>query len=309
MTGFTVTERVVEPCVGCGTCVETLTRGWTICPGCWTGSRWIFEDDYVGDDERAHPKRQLGDAAELTKPERMWMLRHDTATSSRRQPSFTGRVHRAAQTYRQQADAVADALMDATVAAPPPKRQTLGERRSMDTPDPALAQIVATHDAIDRGLTRFGHLLDNCLLCGDPDVDPRGHNDADTVTIARLLDDDWTDLVDHLAGISATSPRAVAVAVEQARRAHRGGADRFVEWFAVVSPRAESDVLANLATTFERQASRMRGLADSLSQWVPGVRVRRCACGCGGHAPSGRRVTDACEVRMRRERKARQESA
>lgn len=249
----------------------------------------VFEHDYLAADERAHPARTIGDPAVLTKGERLWMTRAAEDAAGRRAPSFTSRVLKARDLYKAQTQTVADALLAATVACPPPKRQTLGQRRGSGPSDPALAQITATHDAIDRGLTRFGHLLDDCLLCGDEATRP--HNDTDETTLGRLLDDDWTEIVDHLTGISATSPKAVTAAVTQAREAHQEGAERFVVWFAGLHQGgAESDVLANLATKFERQASRMRGLADSLAQWTP-PNARRCAAGCGGHAPVGSGAT------------------
>lgn len=229
--------------------------------------------------------RALGAPASLAKQERLWSERRAEQQSGRRSVSVKSRVHRAVERYKQQAEVVADALLAATVTCPPPKRGSLGQRRGTDPSDPALAQITATHDAVDRGLTRFGHLLDDCQVCGPETLKP--HNDDHVDTLARLLDDDWTTIVDDLTGVSSTSPYAVANVVEAARKAHTGGAERFESWFAQLHrDGAEPDVLENLSTRFGRMAGRMQGLADSLGQWVPGTRVRLCKNpGCSRPAP------------------------
>ena len=274
-----VTNAIRTPAAAnlrCGNCRARGAHVW--CPDCL-------------------PQAQLGDPTMLTNAERRFCATPPD-TPSKPPPSLTSQLHRAVNRYIDNARTVADELRRATVAAPPPQRATLGHRTGSDPSDPALARILSTHDAIDRGLTWYGHLLDDCQVCG-PDA-PRPHNDDNSDTLAKLLDDDWTELADHLTGLSATSPRAVAMAVESAQGKHEGGAERFQDWWKQLRrDGAETDVLSNLVRRMDRLASRMHGLAESMRQWAP-ADLRRCACGCGGYAPSGRRVTAACQKREER---------
>lgn len=242
-----------------------------------------FAPDALGRDERV-PPRKIGDPTILSKAERMWMDRKTAEETGRPRRSLSGRVHQAVEQYRRHALAVADALHAASVSQPPPKRVSLESRRGSDPSDPALAQITATHDAIDRGVVWYGHLLDDCLVCDDLLAVGRHNHGRDT--LAKLLDDDWTEIVDHLAGLSATSPFALRTAVSRAALAHDGGAGRFEQWMLQLHREgAEPDVLDNLASRFERLVGQMAALSDSLGQWRPGVLVRRCAANCGGAAP------------------------
>lgn len=243
----------------------------------------VWPPDALGPDERVGP-RKIGDPVTLSKAERMWVDHKTAEETGRPRRSLSGRVHRAVEQYRRHAVDVAEALHAASVAEPPPNRSTAGMPRGSDPSDPALAQITATHDAIDRGAVWYGHLLDDCLVCADRLAVGRHNHGQDT--LARLLDDDWSEIVDHLSGLSATSPFAFKSAVSRAAVAHDGGAGRFEEWMSQLHREgAEPDVLDNLASRFERLVGQMRALSDSLGQWRPGVLVRRCAAGCGGAAP------------------------
>lgn len=244
------------------------------------------------------PQAELGDPVMLTNAERRYCATPPDEPS-KPPPSLTTQLHRAAGRYRDAAERVADELLYASVANPPPSRATLGHRTGSEPSDPALAKILATHDAINRGMARYGHLLDDCLLCG-PEAD-RPHNDDNSDTLAKLLDDDWSELADHLTGLSTTSPKAVHTAVNAARDKHTGASERFEDWWKQLRrDGAEVDVLSNLVNRMHQLANRMYGLAESMRQWDATDYLRRCACGCGGYAPPGRRVTVACQKREER---------
>lgn len=206
-------------------------------------------------------------------------------------------VRKATERIQAGAGKAAAALINATVAVPPQQRTTAGARRGSDVPDPALAQIEATIRAVDHGLSKLGHLLDDCPACGDGE---QGHNDRWAVTLATLTGEWWTWTVDHCVGVSATSPKAVEAAATAAR-AHGRGAELLLErWMQARRDGAEPDWLDSTASAADRLSRQVQGLADSLGQWRPGPIVRRCACGCGAHAPVGRRLTEACEKRKQR---------
>lgn len=236
----------------------------------------------------------------LSGAERRWIDQRTAEATGRPAPSVSRRVHRACDRLRTQAILVGSALHAATVSSPPPKPSSLGVRRGSDPSDPALSAITATHAAIDRGMWRLAHLLDDCRNC--PAGEGPGHNEMSD-TLASLLDDDWTDTATWLTyGIvrrpdrrpdakREPSPRQV---ISQAVIHFDGGARRLADWWRELhNDGAEPDLLADLASRYERLAGRMAGLSTSLAQWTPSD-VRTCACTPGCRAPANHgRMNDA----------------
>lgn len=252
-----------------------------------------------------HGPKPLGSATTLTKAERTWIERRATEETGRTAPSLSGRQRRACQRIADQAVRIGDALHNASVTHPPPSYGEIG-RRGPGPSDPSLALITATHDAIDRAVWRWAHMLDDCLLC-----DQDGHNDRED-TLAGLLDDDWTEIVDHLVGLSTTSPFALRSAISRAVLAYHGAADRLDDWWRQLhADGAEPDVLENLTGRTERLAGRLAGLAGQLAQWIPGPQVRTCKetdCGAAMEVRPGGQRGDGATCGRCRQRKYEQKN-
>lgn len=248
---------------------------------------------------------------DLSKPERRWLDQPWEDDDGRRhKPAGADvRIRKAAERHQTSAAQVAAALISATCTVPPQMRggRTPGAGRSSDVTDRTLGQIDATITAVDRGLSKLGHLLDRCPACPDSEREevPPGCNDVSVTTLADLTGESWTWIVDHCVGVSATSPKAVEAAATGVAQAHAASAVLMVQqWRDAWQQGAEADVLERFAHQAHRLSLRVAGLADSLGQWRPGPLVRLCACGCRRPAPPKGEGATRSGCRSRKQRSA-----
>jgi hypothetical protein len=231
---------------------------------------------------------------DLSKAERRWLDRPDDE-GRRRRTSAAALIRTATDRHRQAAGEVGQALLNATCTVPPQQRggRTAPGGGLVDVADRTLAQIEATVGAVDRALTRLGHLLDRCPACPTSGRDevPPGCNSIAVDTLADLTGRSWPEVADHCTGVSPTSPAAVEAAVRKAVEAHQAGAkDLHDQWTAAWRGGSESRTLDDWAHAANRLSLSLAALADSLGQWRSGVLVRTCACADPACCPGGCRA-------------------
>lgn len=220
----------------------------------------------------------------LTKAESRWL---EQAATEEGVPRRARRPDHAARQLAKGGSDCALALANATVEVPPPNRRELGTRGNVGPSDPALAQIVATHQAIERAAVRLGHVLDDCLLCDTPDA-PLSCNSPSSLTVAAVTGLDLSELADHLVGLSATSPKALRVVAGRLVFTFDQAADAAVDvWDRMNRGGAETDQLRDYVGQIVEVTGRLGSVKGMLSQWLPGAQVRMCKnVGCRRPAPA-----------------------
>lgn len=208
------------------------------------------------------------------------------------------KVQAAVDRWSEEAGWVALGLQRATALLPPPTRPAA--RSAPGVSNPTSSQWWSTLDAIERGAERFAHLAGPCARNNTRDDEGRKH-ECPAKSAAYIADlfhvqVDATAIVDDLIGVSATSPRALAAAVDRASAWHSttasmiGGAWTEARRMIQLDPKAaakgglDDDLLEKSTRHIVQLSHRMLSLSGDLADWSgrledkAGIDPKTCDC-------------------------------